>query len=87
VNSLSEIKAELKSILSAINSSDEKTVTRAFKRYNWLVDRFYNENKNMLAPQQYKAAKSDFEYFMALVELAIAHWEGEKKNLCTPQRG
>jgi len=41
--------------------------------YLQLVDRFYENNKYDLAPQQYEAAKTDFEYFMMLIELAEAY--------------
>jgi len=45
--------------------------------YLQLVDRFYEENKSYLAPQQYEAAKKDFEYFMRLIERAVEyHKEG-----------
>jgi len=45
--------------------------------YLQLVDRFYEENKYLLAPQQYEAAKKDFEYFVRLVKLAEEyHKEG-----------
>jgi len=41
------------------------------------VDRLYEENKNLMAPQQYEAAKKDFEYFMRLIELVEEyHKEG-----------
>ncbi len=36
------------------------------------------ENEEMIAPQQYEAAKKDFEYFMRLVDLAIAYYPGEE---------
>ena len=28
-----------------------------------------------MAPQQYEAIKTDYEYFLQLLILAIAHWE------------
>jgi hypothetical protein len=34
------------------------------------MDRFYEENEHLIAPQQYEAAKKDFAYFMRLIELA-----------------
>ena len=52
-------------------------VKAAMGEYLQLVDRFYGENKYDLAPQQYEAAKTDFVYFMVLVELAEEyHKEG-----------
>ena len=43
--------------------------------YLQLVDRFYEENKNLMAPQQYEAAKSDFEYFIRLIKLAEVYYD------------
>jgi len=37
------------------------------------MDRFYEENKHLMAPQQYEAAKIDFEYFMRLIDLAVEY--------------
>ena len=39
------------------------------------VDRLYEENKNLMAPQQYEAAKSDFEYFIRLIKLAEVYYD------------
>ena len=45
--------------------------------YSQLVDRFYEENEYLMAPQQYEAAKKDFEYLIRLLELAEEyHKEG-----------
>jgi hypothetical protein len=50
-----------------------------------LVDRFYRENEDMIALQQYEMAKGDFEYFMRLVDLAVAYHcdrtEGGKESV------
>jgi len=54
-----------------------KKSKRLWKNYLQLVDRFCEENKYYLAPQQYEAAKEDFEYFMRLIKLAAEyHKEG-----------
>ena len=42
--------------------------------YNVLLDRFYFENKEMMPPEQYSAAKMDGEYFLRLADLAIAYY-------------
>jgi len=40
-------------------------------------DRFYEENKYSIAPEQYKAANKDFEYFIRRIELTVEyHKEG-----------
>ncbi len=52
------------------------------KAYRDLVDQFHVLNVDLMAPEQYEAAKVDAEYFMRLVVLAVAHWEkeGEKSK-------
>ena len=46
-----------------------------------LVDRSYQANGEMMAPQRYEAAKKDFEYLMGLLDLAIAyHHKDESKK-------
>jgi hypothetical protein len=59
---------------------DQKWNETVKTAYIDLVDHFYRENEQMMAPHQCEGAKEDFEYFMVLVELAIAyHWEEEDK--------
>jgi hypothetical protein len=41
--------------------------------YSALVDCFYQANEHLMAPQQYRTAKVDFEYFLQLLELAIQY--------------
>lgn len=55
----------------------------------WIIEkhdegivRFYHENQDMLAYQQYQAAKNDPEYFMQLALMAYRYYkEGEGKVL------
>ena len=72
LESLYEIKLQALRIEPYLEGGDEK----AKATYGNLVDRFYQENEEMMAPQQYEAAKKDFEYFMRLVELALAYYQG-----------
>ena len=46
-----------------------------WQEYVALVDRFYEVSEH-LAPHQYEVAKKDFEYFMRLVDLAVAYYGG-----------
>ena len=77
------IKAEVFNIQERLNSTDAQVVKDAMEDYLKLVDIFYGENEDLMAPQQYEAAKRDFEYFMRLVELAyhLRIWWGEGQNL------
>jgi hypothetical protein len=72
-NNLQEIKLSALAILVRINSTDTADVQNAMGEYAALVDRFYRDNENLMAPQQHRAAKQDFEYFMRLLELAIQY--------------
>ena len=43
-----------------------------------LLDEFYEEYQDMIAPEQYEAAKGDSYYFLVLIKLALYHEEQEK---------
>jgi len=66
----SQMKQEALSIHEKLQSPDAEEVKAAMGEYLQLVDRFYEENKYYLAPQQDATARKDFEYFMRLIELA-----------------
>ena len=51
---------------------DEKGIEQAKATCGDLVDRFYRENEEIMASSQFEVEKKDFEYFMRLVNLAIA---------------
>ena len=72
------LKQEALSIYTKLQSPNAEEVKSAMGEYLQLVDRFYEENKYYLAPQQYEAAKKDFEYFMLLVELAAEYRKDSK---------
>ena len=72
-----QIKQEVLAIQSKLMSSEVKEVKAAMKKYEQLVDWYYRENGDLMAPQQYETAKKDFEYFMRLIDLAEeCHKEG-----------
>jgi len=76
-NKAAQMKQEVLSIHKKLQSSDAEEVKAAMGEYLQLVDRFYEENKYLLAPQQHATAKKDFKYFMRLVGLAEGyHKEG-----------
>ena len=76
-NKTTQMKQEAINIYTKLQSSDPAKAKGAMGEYLQLVDRFYENNKYDLAPQQYEAAKTDFEYFMILTELAAEyHKEG-----------
>ena len=73
LESLCEIKLKALRIEPHLEGRDEKGIEQAKATYKDLVDRFYQAEEN-LAPHQYMAAKKDFEYFMRLVDLAMAYY-------------
>lgn len=72
LESLCEIKLQALRIEPHLEGRDAKGIEQAKATYEDLVDRFYQAEEN-LAPHQYRAAKKDFEYFMRLVDLAMAY--------------
>jgi hypothetical protein len=54
---------------------DERGIEKAKATYGDLVGRFYQENEEIMVSSQYKAAKKDCEYFMRLLDLAIAYYQ------------
>jgi hypothetical protein len=45
--------------------------------YQELLDGFYEEYQDMIAPQQHRAAKDDPDYFLMLINRALYHEEQE----------
>jgi hypothetical protein len=82
LESLRDIKAKALQILRLYDGDYGQWIEKTKDEYAALVDRFYQENEDNMAIQQYEMAKSDFEYFMRLVDLAEAYYsdgvEGEK---------
>jgi len=64
------LKQEAISIYQRLQSPAPEEVKAAMGEYLQLVDRFYEENGHLMAPQQYESSKKDFAYFMRLIELA-----------------
>ena len=72
------LKQETLSIYTKLQSPDAEEVKAAMADYLQLVDRFYEENEYLMAPQQHAKAKKDFEYFMRLIELAEEYHKDSK---------
>ena len=76
-NNLEEMKISALGILTRLHSNDTVDVQNAMTEYSTLVDRFYQVYEH-LAPHQYRVAKQDFEYFLRLLDLAIAYYREEE---------
>ena len=79
LESLHEIKLKALQIQSCLEGADELWSEKIKEICRDLVDRFYHENDDMIPPQQYEAAKKDYEYFMRLVDLAMAYYRDRLK--------
>ena len=71
IKSLHDIKDTAVRLQETLLGSDIEAIRMAKEAWHQLVDRFYQVSEH-LAPHQYEAAKKDFEYFMRLVDLAMA---------------
>ena len=71
-------KALLELILVKDSVADDDEATRLFQSsFERLVDLFYQETHDILAYQQYKAARSDPGYFAQLIMVAYRYYEEE----------
>ena len=61
----------------SLKSEDPEEFGAARYAHKDLVDRFYSETSDYVPLLQYKAAKRDFEYFLRLVDLALAYFADE----------
>jgi len=76
-----EIMEEALDLQDRLMNSDVKVVRAAEQDLEKLIDRFYYENRDMMVPQQYEAAKKDFEYFTTLIEMALEYYKPEADEL------
>ena len=60
--------------------SDAGREKEAQEAYRALLDQFYEEYPEMLAPQQYRAARDDPDYFLMLINLSRFHEEEQRAD-------
>ncbi len=65
------MQQRMKSFAAEIEKADE---------YRELVDQFYQENRNLMTINQYKAAKRDPVYFASLIEETTEYYKQQSKN-------
>jgi hypothetical protein len=63
-------------IQKELNGSDMEKIKAAQEAYRELLDVFYEDYQNIMARQQYDAAKDDPDYFIALIQLAY-YYQGQ----------
>ena len=73
---LKELLVTILSIQKVLAGSDPEKIRVAQEAYRELLDGFYEEYQDMMAPMQYEGARNDPDYFIALIQLAYYH-EGQ----------
>jgi hypothetical protein len=76
---LKDLLITIQCLKKELAGSDAEKVNVAQEAYHELLDGFYEAYKdNILASEQYKAAKDDPDYFLVLIQLAYNDQEFEK---------
>jgi hypothetical protein len=70
---LIQMRQDALKINDRLMGSDIDAVVTAEKDLAKLRDQFFDENQDMMTPQQHESAKKDFGYFLTLLELAIGY--------------
>ena len=81
LNKLMHIRREALELRERLMSSNIEVVSMAERDLERLVEQFYDDNKDMMAPQQHEAAKKDFGYFLSLIEMAIGYFEPQVQGV------
>jgi hypothetical protein len=56
---------------------DFERVKAAEEEWMSLVEQLYGDNSRLITPRQYQAARTQFEYFLVLLEMTIDHYRRE----------
>jgi hypothetical protein len=67
---LNDLLITIHCIKKELTGSDAEKVKVSQDAYQELLDGFYEEYQDILAPEQYRAAKDDPDYFLVLIQLA-----------------
>jgi len=73
---LKDLLIAIQCLQKELTGSDAEKVKIAQKAYQELLDGFYEEHQDMMAPPQYDTAKHDPDYFLALIQLAY-HYQDQ----------
>jgi len=68
--SLKDLHITVQCLKNEMTGADKERVSAAKEEYQELLDEFYEEYEDMIAPQQYEAAGEDPDYFLLLIQLA-----------------
>jgi hypothetical protein len=64
-----DLPAVIQRLRRELAGSDIEKVKSAQEVYRERLDGFYEEHQEMIAPWQYEGAKTDADYFIALIQL------------------
>ena len=76
---LKDLLVTIQCLKKELAGSDAEKVKVSQEAYQELLDGFCEEYQDMLAPQQYRAAKDDPDYFLVLIQLA--YHDQDQKNV------
>ncbi len=74
LDAVADIKMAALFLQKNLVGRNAETVRSAEDELARLVDRFCDENRDIISPAQHRTARGDYDYFMVLVEMAIAHY-------------
>ena len=64
----------------SLESDDPEVIEEARQVHKDLLDSFYTEVSDYMPRAQYKAAEKEFEYFLRLIDLALAYFAYEMES-------
>ena len=74
IKALHWIRQSATFLKTSLESDDYEELEEAKRGYKDLLDSFYAEVSDYMPLSQYKAAERDFEYFLRLIDLALAYF-------------
>ena len=76
---LKDLLVTIQCLQKELAGSDAEKVKVAQEAYHELLDGFYEEYQDMMAREQYEAARDDPDYFLVLIQLA--YHDQDQKNV------
>jgi hypothetical protein len=74
IEAINRLKQSAIILKPSLESEDPEEIEAARHAHKDLVDRFYSETSDYVPLSQFKAAERDFEYFLRLIDLALAYF-------------
>jgi hypothetical protein len=74
IEKLDHLKLSALYVQDGLVGTDAEAVLAVQKQFEQLVDMFYDDFRDVVSPRQYQTARSDFEYFVVLLEKTRQHY-------------